>query len=70
MVHLHRSANGEFYTTIVATNGKTLYHSETVKRRGSAFKTIAAAAKDFGAKWKGRYMDNTGDRPEVKIHAV
>ena len=43
MVHLHRAQNGEFYMLIVGRNNRTIWQTETYKRRAGAYNAVLAA---------------------------
>lgn len=76
-IHLHRTAwksvkTGkycEWYWILIARNGKTIARSsETYKRKRSAVKSIAIAAKLFAGSMGlsgGHYFDHTGK--ELKV---
>lgn len=59
MIKIKKAKNGQFYALIVARNGKVLYQSETVKKKQSALKNIAALF-NLLEKGKQRIKDETG----------
>ena len=46
-VDIHRSKDNQFYSTIVAKNGKNLYTSEMHTRKQACVKTVRSVANQF-----------------------
>lgn len=45
-IKIHRSKDNQYYTTVVARNGKVLFTSEMYKRKRNTLKAIAALKTD------------------------
>lgn len=59
-IQIHKSVHGQYYTRVVAANGKTLTSSETLKQKKSAFKNAYSLIKTLGLKGQSaKIVDKT-----------
>ena len=59
-IQIHKSVHGQFFTRVVAANGKTITSSETLKQKKNAVKNAQALVRALGLKGQAaKIIDKT-----------